>query len=259
MSSLLPTTHVDPDDLTQLGYPFVRGHWYKVGACREYERKLSPVRQARPLFSRAVSSGTAPWIVAEAKLREDEVLPLLAFTEHHEVPDEADICVEPFGQDSVVDASIRIGETCSNYQIVTTGMSWPLSDGRRSRHGHDRRNANLAMQDGQAVSGYSAFEKRGEEIAYAAVDRTEEEIVEAFRLGLLVVLPSKFHRSARSAVEINQHSVELLVYCNDIGESEAIFLGAFENALLVVLDEVGECPFRRTHVFGSLPGACWSF
>ncbi len=259
MNGLLPTTNVNPDDLTQSGYPFVRGHLHTVGACREYERMLSLARRASPLFSNVVRFGAAPWTVAEAKLREDEVLPLLAFTERSEVPDEADICVEPFGQDSVVDASISFGETCSNYQIVTAGMSWPRPDGRRSRHGNDRHNADEAMRDGRSVPGYSAFVKLGDEITYEEIARPTEEIVDALRLGLLDVLPSKLRRSARRKLEIIRHNVELLVYLGDVGEPEAIFLEQFESSLRVVLREVGENPFARTHVFGGIRGAYWSF
>ena len=219
----------EPDDLSLRGYPVARGHWCSFGWCREYERKLSSARRAKPLFSSAVRFGTAPWTGDEAKLRHDEVLPLLAFAEHFGVVEAADFCVEQFGQDSVVDASIRFGKTCSSYQIVSAGMSWPLSDGRRSRHGNDRRNANEAMRDGRVVPGYSAFEKCDDDVRYDEMARPTGEIVEAFRLGVLDALANKYHRSTRRTLEINQHSVELLVYFGDVKESEVIFLGLFEK------------------------------
>ncbi len=259
MSNPQPAMSGEPDDLFQRGYAFARGQWYSIGKYREYEHTLCSARLARPLFSDAVRFGTAPWTSDESKLRQDEVLPLLAFAEHTGVAYEVNFCVEPFGQDSVVDASIRSGEICSNYQIATAGMSWLRPDGRRSRHGNDRRNANETMRDGRAVPGYSAFEKSRDGISYDEMARPTSEIVEAFRLGLLDTLAGKLGRSTKRTLEINQHSVELLVCFGDVGQPESIFIDLFGKALLEVRGKVGISPFPRTHVFGRAPGSYWSF
>lgn len=236
------------------GYWVKRGLRYNLDRYRIDERHLSRTRQADPIYSEAVRFGLMPWTRREAKLRRDEVLPLLKYADHVGLDESSEFIIEPFGQHSAVDAVIISKGINTYFQILTAGPSWPLSDGRPSRHGQDRQNADELMRDGRAVSGFCAIERRGGQILEECANPSTQEVIDAYRTGLVDALLTKCARAKCHTDEIGRLAVELLVRIQPM-------YGVLSRAewIKFVASCYGTCTpiFVRAHLFEDEPEYIW--
>ena len=105
-------------------FPFERGTPSTIGALRQFEYLLLDARQREPALSgRLRCNNGFPWL----KTRNEELVPLRLFADHHALPDDDRFILMPEGH--AVDIQIVGDEGLRPMQVTTAYPSWAEAGG----------------------------------------------------------------------------------------------------------------------------------
>lgn len=150
-----------------LEIPFVRGKTYSLGELRTFEAALLSAREKDKELSALwrVPYGPQADLI---RLRNKELIPLLAFADHLGYHDNDTFSLMPEGHQ--IDARVSKAENIRNLQFTVTGPIWGRGGGSQANPGLQQHQIMKALNESDVVIGYPPFQTD----EMAAADDTEE-------------------------------------------------------------------------------------
>src|SRR5882724_857520 len=104
--------------MEEIVFPFERGKEFALGELRAFESSLSDRRQLNPALSGELRCNKVAW----AKTRNEELVPLKLFVDHHALPDDDRFILMPPGDAVDVQLTTRAGQI--PFQVTVVDPAW---------------------------------------------------------------------------------------------------------------------------------------
>lgn len=220
--------------ISEIHYPFLRGHKYSFGELRTFEATLLQARQLDAAFSGDVRSNRVIW----AKTRNEELLPIALLADSKGFPDSDKFELMPEGHST--DVQVYRGEQTIRYQITVADPSW-ADTSPRGRGGHLRHLRMERLRLGKPAFGGANMRKEKGVIVSEPHARDVRDDVDACRRALVEAIKRKqVHDGAHCTLLIYAREYRFLLIDLNVAElvTDAVLqAGATSFERVCVVDE----------------------